>query len=158
MTNIVYDEESEVTKTAKARKVKLNSLSKEALQRQRARTALKSEYFFNDPSTNKLWVYKKFTDIRTYWQITLKRCGLRYRRPYNMRHTYATLGLMSGANPGFLAKQPGHSKQMFFAVYADWIDGESDDREMAKIEAAIKANVPKLYPAHRLNAVKKGWK
>ncbi|SNS59923.1 hypothetical protein SAMN06265795_10481 [Noviherbaspirillum humi] len=27
------------------------------------------------------------------------RLGIRYRRPYNTRHTYATVGLMSGANP-----------------------------------------------------------
>lgn len=70
----------------------------------------------------------------------------------------ATLELMSGANPGFLAKQLGHSKQMFFAVYADWIDGESDEREMAKIEAAIRLCVPEVYPDQLLHSAGKEQK
>ena len=53
---------------------------------------------------------------------------------------------MSSANPGFLAKPLGHSKPMFFSVYADWIDGENDDREMAKIEDAIRTFSPELAP------------
>jgi integrase len=44
---------------------------------------------------------------------------------------------MSGANPTFLAKQLGHSLEMFFNVYADWINGRDDEREMAKIEAVL---------------------
>lgn len=28
---------------------------------------------------------------------------------------------------------------MFFKVYEKWIDGQNDDREIAKIEAAIQA-------------------
>ena len=54
-----------------------------------------------------------------------------------MRHTYATLGLMSGVRPGFMASQMGHSLRMFFTVYAKWISGADDDREMAKLEQAI---------------------
>ena len=50
---------------------------------------------------------------------------------------------MSGANPAFLAKQLGHSLEMFFSVYANWINGD-DDREMAKIEASIMQNSPDL--------------
>jgi integrase len=48
----------------------------------------------------------------------LKQLRIRYRRPYNMRHTYATIGLMSGARPAFLAGQLGHSLRVFFDVYA----------------------------------------
>ncbi|ELX12978.1 phage integrase-like catalytic core domain-containing protein [Janthinobacterium sp. HH01] len=47
-----------------------------------------------------------------------------------MRHTYATIGLMSGAKPGFLAKQLGHGLRMFFTVYAKWISSSDDDLEM----------------------------
>jgi integrase len=62
----------------------------------------------------------------------------------SIRHTYATLGLMSGANPAFLAKQLGHSLQMFFNVYADWIDGANNDLEMEKIDASIRRVNPDL--------------
>jgi hypothetical protein len=54
-----------------------------------------------------------------------------------MRHTYATMGLMSGVKPGFMTGQMCHSLRMFFMVYAKWISGANDDREMAKLEKAI---------------------
>ena len=67
----------------------------------------------------------------------MKRLGIRHRRTYNTRHTYATIGLMAGVNPAFIARQLGHSLEMFFKVYAKWIDGQHDERELAKIEQAI---------------------
>ncbi|WP_395827425.1 hypothetical protein [Collimonas sp.] len=51
---------------------------------------------------------------------------------------------MSGARPAFLAKQLGHSLRMFFEVYADWINGSDDDREMDKIEESLSKIIPKL--------------
>jgi integrase len=140
----VYDEESDSTKTGIERLVKLNSLALEALEQQKAFTFLAGNHVFHDPKTGEPWAYSKITDVRGFWQTALKRCGIRYRRPYSTRHTYATLGLMSGANPAFLAKQLGHSLEMFFNVYADWINGSDDDREMAKIEAALGRVNPKL--------------
>ncbi len=140
----VYDEESDSTKTSVARKVKLNSLALEALKRQKAHTFLEGGYIFQDPKTGEPWTYQRITDSRGHWNTTLKRTGLRYRRPYNMRHTYATLGLMSGAKPAFLAKQLGHSLMMFFSVYADWINSTENDREMDKIELSLKQVNPTL--------------
>lgn len=110
----VYDEESNSTKTSVSRKVRLNSLALEALNRQKALTFPAKPYIFLDPDTGEPWRYNKITDARNYWAATLKKNGIRYRRPYNKRHTYATVGLMSGANPAFLAKQLGHSVEMFF--------------------------------------------
>ena len=37
-----------------------------------------------------------------------------------------------------MARQLGHNLEMFFNVYAKWIDGQHDEREMAKIEAALR--------------------
>lgn len=133
----VYDEESDTTKTYESRLVKLNGMAIEALQRQKAHTFLAGEHVFHDPKTGEPWTYVKITDVRSFWKATLTKVGIRYRRPYNMRHTYATLGLMSGVKPGFMASQMGHSLRMFFTVYAKWISGADDDREMAKLEQAI---------------------
>lgn len=47
---------------------------------------------------------------------------------------------MSGVKPGFMAGQLGHSLRMFFTVYAKWISGADDDREMDKLERAISAS------------------
>ena len=39
----------------------------------------------------------------------------------------------NGADPAFLAKQLGHSLQVFFTVYADWISGDGDRAQLKKI-------------------------
>lgn len=143
----VYDEESNTTKTYAARKVRLNSRAIEALQRQKAYTFVGGDTVFHDPKTGYPWAYSRITDVRSFWATTLKHLGIRYRRPYNMRHTYATIGLMSGANPGFLAKQLGHSLKMFFSVYADWIDGADNEREMDKIEVMLQRTPSNTGPS-----------
>lgn len=140
----VYDKESDSTKTSVSRKVRLTSMALEALKRQKTLTFLVGGHIFLDPRTEVPWKYNKITDTRGFWAATLRQLGIRYRRPYNMRHSYATVGLMSGANPAFLAKQLGHSLEMFFNVYAAWINGEDDQREMAKIEQSIGKNIPEL--------------
>lgn len=65
------------------------------------------------------------------------RGGIRYRSPYETRHTYATMMLMAGMTPAFCARQMGHSVQQFLDTYARWIDGGQNDVEMAKLEAFI---------------------
>ncbi|RZT92559.1 hypothetical protein EV670_3537 [Rivibacter subsaxonicus] len=67
----------------------------------------------------------------------MKRLGIRYRRPYNMRHTYATMMLMAGMAPAFCAGQMGHSVEVFLGTYAKWLPGAGDAAEMAKLENAI---------------------
>lgn len=142
----VYDEESDSTKTSESRTVKFTAKALEALERQKAHTHAEGAHVFHDPKTGQPWSYQKITDVRSFWEITLKQLGIRYRRPYNMRHTYATIGLMSGAKPGFLADQLGHSLRMFFEVYAKWIRSCDDDLEMAKLDDAIGNKEPKKEP------------
>ncbi|HEV7816179.1 MAG TPA: hypothetical protein VGP06_13900, partial [Janthinobacterium sp.] len=55
--------------------------------------------------------------------------------------------LMSGAKPGFLAKQLGHGLRMFFTVYAKWISSSDDDLEMEKLDGMIGRTIPNLSPA-----------
>jgi len=142
---MVHDEEADTTKTSQARTVILSGRAHEALLRQKAHTYMEGKYVFHDPKTGDAWKYKTVTDVRSFWEITLKQLGIRYRRPYNMRHTYATIGLMSGAKPAFLAKQLGHSLRMFFEVYAKWISSVDDHLEMAKVDGAISSKIPKPF-------------
>jgi integrase len=45
-------------------------------------------------------------------------------------NTYATLNLMAGANPMWVAKQLGHANMpMVLTVYAKWIDGADKSNE-----------------------------
>jgi integrase len=132
----VYDEDQDTTKTMETRVVRLNSQSMAAIESQKALTYEAGQEVFHDPYYSAPWQYARITDSH-FWAPTLKRLGIRHRRPYNTRHTYATLGLMSGLNPAYMAKQMGHSLEMFFKVYADWINGDDDDRQMALMEAGI---------------------
>lgn len=56
------------------------------------------------------------------WKPTLKALGLRHRRPYQTRHTAATLWLAAGEAPEWIAKQMGHtSTKMLFTVYSNFV-------------------------------------
>lgn len=100
----------------------LNERALEALRRQQRLTRLHPDgRVFNDPVTEKPWAYEQ-NARKTYWVPALKALGIRYRRPYNTRHTYATLGLMAGARPAFMASQLGHGLDVFFKHYARWIN------------------------------------
>lgn len=125
------------TKTSVARTVKLNSRALAAINRQRAFTQMSSDHVFHDPRYGSAWEDER-AFRRSFWTPTLKALGIRYRRPYNLRHTYATQMLMAGMTPAFCAKQLGHSVEMFLRTYSKWLDGAQNDLEMARLEDALK--------------------
>ncbi len=126
------------TKTNVARVVKLNSRALAVLQRQKAHTFLADGAVFHCPNTGRAWTREEHM-TRRFWAPTLKRLGMRYRVPYSTRHSYATMMLMAGMRPAFCARQMGHSLEMFIRVYARWLDGASDDLEMARLEQSFAA-------------------
>lgn len=132
------------TKTSSERTVKLTNRAFDALKRQKAWTFLgDSGRVFHNPTTNRPWS-KEQNISEPFWKPALKALGIRYRRPYNTRASYATIGLMSGARPAYMAAQLGHSLEVFYRDYADWIADQDDDREMGKIEAQIGPTIPVL--------------
>ena len=132
----VRGQTKERTKNNVIRDVKLNSVSLAAITRQKAHTFLADAAVFNDPRYGTPWADER-AFRRSFWTPTLKRLGIRYRRPYNMRHTYATVMLMAGMNHSFCARQLGHSVAVFQTTYTKWIDGIQDDQEMARLEGAM---------------------
>lgn len=142
----VIDQMEASTKTSSARAVHLNSIALAALIRQKEWTLLQFGRVFNDPGTDKPWAYEQNFRKR-YWLPMLKKLGIRYRRPYCMRSTAATRGLMAGANPAWMAKQLGHSLEVFFRDYADWVNGQQDAAELTKIEAQINQFLPNSSPS-----------
>lgn len=63
------------------------------------------------------------------WESAMKRAGLRYRRAYQSRHTYACWSLTAGANPNFIASQMGHTNaQMVYQVYGAWMSDNNSDQ------------------------------
>lgn len=60
------------------------------------------------------------------WGNIQRRAGIRARRPYQTRHTYACWCLTARGNLAFIAKQMGHRDYtMLVKVYAAWMDDES---------------------------------
>ncbi len=56
------------------------------------------------------------------WYPLLRHLGLKKRRPYQTRHTAATLLLAAGENPEWVARFLGHSStEMLFKVYSRYI-------------------------------------
>jgi integrase len=63
--------------------------------------------------------------IQMLMKRVCKSAGMRVRHPHDLRHTYATICLMSGMSPAYVQKQLGHySIQMTVDVYGHWIPGE----------------------------------
>ncbi len=97
-------------------------------------------FVFTNPVTRRPW-HDERSQRDHYWKPTLKALGIRERRAYQARHTYATTALMGGANPNYVARQMGHKNtQMLFRIYSRWIDGADRGRELAKIEQAQAAS------------------
>lgn len=138
---LIRGRQKDSTKTGVSRDVALNSRSLEALRRQRALTQAAGKEVFQDPRYGEPWNDER-AFRRSFWAPCLKSLGIRYRRPYNMRHTYATTMLMAGMNPAFCAKQLGHSVEMFLNTYSRWIDGERNALEMQRLEAALSPGYP----------------
>lgn len=79
-----------------------------------------SEFIFNSPHTNKEWTHSK--KIHETWQKVIEQSGVKYRNPYQMRHTYASTLLSNGENVFWLATQMGHENtEMIFKHYGKWI-------------------------------------
>lgn len=114
--------EAEVTKTTSGRRsIKLLAPAMEALKAQKAFTFLADTEVFQNPRTLERWAGDQ--PIRkTMWAHVLKRSGVRYRRPYQTRHTYASMMLSAGEHPMWVAQQMGHKDWTMIArIYGRWM-------------------------------------
>lgn len=117
------------TKTiAGKRKVMLLPPAIEALNAQMKYTFDLGKRVFHNPRTNQPWE----TDHqirRTAWVPTMKRAGVRYRNPYQTRHTYASMMLSGGENIMWVANQMGHvDTEMVMKTYGKWIPDNSSQK------------------------------
>ncbi|MGF6594499.1 tyrosine-type recombinase/integrase [Pseudomonas sp. 2835] len=143
---VALGEVVERTKTGKDRFVLLNERALHALEfareyaerRRKGKGRVTESPFIFPPSKNAEYV-RQTSDLHHQWRPVLKELGIRYRPPYNCRHTYATICLMSGLNPAFISQQLGHSVQMLLSTYARWINSSSDWSELEKLQIGIKS-------------------
>ena len=81
------------------------------------------------------------------WAPLLAELGLKYRRPYQTRHTAATLMLGAGEAPEWIARVLGHTTtEMLFRVYSRYVpnltrqDGSAMARLLASQAGALNYN------------------
>lgn len=111
--------EDEYTKTdSSQRDIQMSQVVFDALKEQHKATGTMKYVFCNrngEPLDNKNFISR-------VWNPLLRYLGLKIRRPYQCRHTAATLWLASGEAPEWIARQLGHSTtEMLFRVYSRYV-------------------------------------
>lgn len=102
------------------RPVELLPPAVDALRSQQKQVPEDGPIFLN-PRTGKPWLHDGPLR-KTAWTHALRKAGVRYRKTYNTRHTFASIMLSSGVNPMWVAKQMGHKDWgMIRKVYGRWI-------------------------------------
>lgn len=117
------------------RDVKLLAPALAALNAQKALTFLMEADgpVFVNPTTRER--YAGSHQIYRVWGTALKRAGVRYRNPYQTRHTYASMMLSAGEHPMWVAKQMGHADWTMIArVYGRWMPSADDSSGKKAVE------------------------
>lgn len=148
--SIVLGEEDELKTEDSQRDIQMTQVVYEALKLQEKSTRKLSEYVFCNGASKPL-DNKNFNN--RVWKPLLRHLGLTQRRPYQMRHTTATLWLASGEAPEWIARQLGHTTtEMLFRVYSRFVpnltrrDGSAFDRLLTNSFAGRLPHAPLLLP------------
>jgi len=128
--------EDEAKTTESIRDIQMSQIVFDALQRQYARTGRRGAFVF---TTRVGAAFDHNNVTKRVWYPLLRHLGLKLRRPYQTRHTAATLWLAAGENPEWIARQMGHaSTEMLFKVYSRYVpnltrqDGSAFERLIAR--------------------------
>ena len=92
-------------------------------------TLLELQETFNSKPDDYVFTDKKGKPINKHldriWKRALESANLKHRPSYQLRHTFASLCLMQGINPGWVSTVLGHSTlEMTFTHYARYIPDE----------------------------------
>lgn len=134
------DGEDDYTKTdSSQRDIQMSSVVVEALKEQLKSRIEGCDYVFANRRGNPI---ENHNFCERVWYPLLRHTGLERRRPYQMRHTAATLWLAAGENPEWIARQLGHTTtEMLFRVYSRFVpnltrnDGSAFERLLAQVPA-----------------------
>lgn len=119
--------EAEAPKTVSGnRDVRILAPAMEALLRQKQFTYIAGQQIFHDPRYDKPYTGDQVLR-KSFWMPTIRKAKVRYRNPYQTRHTYASMMLSAGEHPMWVAKQMGHKDWTMIArVYGRWIPADGD--------------------------------
>lgn len=120
----VMGQDKGTTKTSVVRDVELCPRALAVLRRRFAKTGVRGKNVFG------LADGSPYHDLQTqwrHWQYTHKRLKIRYREPYQTRHTSVTWNLMIGKDLLWVAEQHGHSPSVMLRTYAKWLKGATEE-------------------------------
>lgn len=122
------------------RSIKLLGPALEALEDQKRFSLGKGHEVFQHPNTCTRWLNDKpIRDL--FWVKILPKAGVRYRNPYQTRHTYASMMLSAGEHPMWVAKQMGHASWVMIGrIYGKWMPEVAPDAG-SKAEQMFVVNV-----------------
>ncbi len=121
------------TKTGYDRDVPMLPIVERSLVSMKEFTFLQGQHVFTSPRYHQSALVTSRAPNDAF-QFVVKKLGIRQRRTYNTRHSFATVMLMDNVKPGYAAKVLGHSLMVFFTTYAKWLEGDTSKVEMAKIQ------------------------
>jgi integrase len=124
---VVLSRKKNRTKTNQDREIELCPRALEVLraqlslrERMVAAGKIHDDYvFFSEGGEPLLTVYLPYNR----WREVMETLTVRYRKPYNARHTFISWRLMKGDNPLLVAQEDGHSVETMLRTYAAWIKG-----------------------------------
>ena len=133
--------EQDGTKTdGSMREIDMSQRVFDALKAQEALTRHLGEYVFCSRTGLPIDLHNFLSRV---WNPLLDHLGLARRRPYQMRHTAATLWLAAGENPEWIASQLGHTTtEMLFRVYSRFVPNLTR-KDGSAFERMLVANDPK---------------
>ena len=154
--SIVLKQDKDRPKTNEDRTVELCPRALAVLKRQfqlreayqRAGKIRHDRVFFRDdgkPIRDLKYVYMR-------WRYVTESRQVRYREPYNARHTCVSWNLMLGKNLLWCARQHGHSVQVMLTMYGAWIEGSTAE-DIAAIKSSMEAG-PTAAEMHGAEAPK----
>lgn len=90
-----------------------------------------SDYVFLNSQGNN-WNAESFR--KHQWSAILKKAGVKYRYPYQLRHTFATRLISEGVNLWKISKLMGHSSpQQLFEHYGNYIEAYERKAKLAEL-------------------------
>lgn len=117
-------------------------------------TALRDQYAQRHPDSEYVFCTRDGHPIDAHnfanriWYPLLRYLGLEKRRPYQTRHTTATLMLASGENPEWIARLMGHANtQMLFTVYSRFVPNLTRQDGLA-FTGLVNSRSPTPEPTH----------
>ncbi|MCK3657274.1 integrase [Pasteurellaceae bacterium Pebbles2] len=114
------------------RLVELDDMALSVLQEQKELSE-QSDFIFLNPKGRKPW--NDASQIRkSAWIPAIKESGVRYRNPYQTRHTFATMHISIGCNLFWLAQQMGHKGlEMIYRNYGAYLKEYENQTKKSRI-------------------------